>query len=38
MHWFVLLLLATVVVAPATAQELKSEDDKALSGSVQCPV
>jgi FKBP-type peptidyl-prolyl cis-trans isomerase FkpA len=30
MHWLVLLVLATVAVAPATAQELKSEDDKAL--------
>ena len=30
MHWLVLLVLATIAVAPATAQELKSEDDKAL--------
>jgi FKBP-type peptidyl-prolyl cis-trans isomerase FkpA/FKBP-type peptidyl-prolyl cis-trans isomerase FklB len=30
MHWLVLLVLAAIAVAPATAQELKSEDDKAL--------
>jgi FKBP-type peptidyl-prolyl cis-trans isomerase FkpA len=30
MRWLVLLVLATAAVAPATAQELKSEDDKAL--------